>query len=344
MKKAVALLALLTLLFCLTGCFGKPSEGKTNATAQKGEQMMREWLASRYPDAELVSAEPYVFHNLGIAPYTLTNTVSGTFRSGGKEQSYWLDTSDGTVYFEGSDETAEELGALCAPYVAEVLGLGGDCEVVAGQGAYFDIGVREQPNLLPADFVRSGGTLESLVRSPQTRPAITVSVAYRVSDAFDVSCVTFAEARRVLQEYGLLLDAVVRNGSEEAVLSADSVAYQRMAFADLEDFRVWMPVYERDERLKSTGEVETKITERDASRDLVVERTADGFYRPSFPNGWFPALIYAYDGSEMLRHTYYYVSDNDQIVEMEWRETERGWQLGSDDNYLSDTRSFAELK
>ena len=29
MKKAVALLALLTLLFCLTGCFGKPSEGKT---------------------------------------------------------------------------------------------------------------------------------------------------------------------------------------------------------------------------------------------------------------------------------------------------------------------------
>lgn len=337
MKKAVALLALLTLLFCLTGCFGKPSEGKTNATAQKGEQMMREWLASRYPDAELKSAEPY----------GSTALVSGTFQNGDEKQKYWLDTLGGTVYFEQSEETMEQLGALCAPYMADALGLGGQYEV-ATTGVYIDIGVRAangiRPNVLPADFVRSGKPLESFIRSPKERPTLTADISFRVPDGFDVSHITLAETRQAINERNLAFEYfTVESGSEEIELRPEHAVYKRMGFGDLPDFRVWMPVYERDERLKSTGEVETKTTEREVGRDLIVERASDGFYKPNFPNGWFHALVYAYEGSEMLRHTYYYVSDNNRTVELEWRETERGWQLGSDDNYLSDTRSFAEL-
>jgi hypothetical protein len=46
----------------------------------------------------------------------------------------------------------------------------------------------------------------------------------------------------------------------------------------------------------------------------------------------------------MPQHTYYYVSDNDKIVELEWQETERGWRLGSERTYLSDLHPFAEMK
>ncbi len=345
----LALLLAAFLAFSLAGCMSGPKESEKNAARQKGEQMMREWLDCTLPDAELVSAEPYVFHNLGVAPYELMDMVSGTFRRGGKEQSYWLDTVSGAVYFEQGEETEGELRELCATYAAEALGLGGGWEVSDRYGVYMDVGIRSTaytpPVLLPAEFVLSGASLEGFVRSPKARPAITVSLTYRVPDGFDVSRVTFAEARRVLDDCGLLLDFfTVENGSEETVLRAGSAKYTRMGFGDLPDFRVWMPVYERRETLNArTGEVETEVTERDAVRDLAVERTADGFYRTSFPNGWFPALVYAYDGSEMLRHTYYYVSDNNKTVEVEWRETARGWQLGSNDNTLSDTRPFAEL-
>ncbi len=346
-RRLAPLLLAALLALALAACTGKSAESGEDAVRQKGGQMMQEWLDRRYPGAELVSAEPYVFHNLGVAPHELTDTVSGTFRYRGAEQSYWLDTASGVVYFEQSGETAERFGALCGDYAADALGLGGDYSVSVNSGAYIDIGVNanERPNLLPADFVLSGAALEDFVFSPKGRPAITVEIQYRVPDGFDVSRITFAQAQRVREEYGLLLDVAVRNGSEEAVLSGDRAEYRRMAFGDLPDFRVWMPVYERRERLNErTGETETQITERDVSRDLVIERTADGFYKPKFPNGWFRALVYAYDGSEMLRHTYYYVSDNNRTVELEWQETERGWQLGANDNYLSDTRPFAELK
>ncbi len=345
----LALLLAAFLAFSLAGCMSEPKESEKDAARQKGEQMMREWLDRTLPGAELVSAEPYVFHNLGVAPYELTDLVSGAFRRGGEEQSYWLDTASGAVYFEQGEEAEGELRELCAAYAAEALGLGGGWEVSDRYGVYMDIGVKstsfEPPVLLPAEFALSGASLESFVRSPKARPAITVSLSYRVPDGLDVSRVTFAQARRVLDECGLLLDFfTVENGSETVELRAGSAAYTRMGFGDLPDFRVWMPVYERKETLSArTGEVETEITERDVSRDLVVERTADGFYRPSFPNGWFPALVYAYDGSEMLRHAYYYVSDNNKTVEVEWHETARGWQLGSNDNTLSDKRPFAEL-
>jgi hypothetical protein len=105
-----------------------------------------------------------------------------------------------------------------------------------------------------------------------------------------------------------------------------------------------MPVYERKETLDGkTGRIETKITERDVNHDLIVERTADGFYTPKFPNGYFYANLYAYEGSEMLRHTYYYVSDNEKTVELDWEETERGWRLGSESNHLSESHPFAEM-
>ncbi len=348
MKKAGALLALLALVFCLAGCFGEQyTEKEKDAVQQKGDQQIREWLDKTYPGAELVSVEPYVRHNLGVSPYELTDTVFGTFRRSGEEQKYWLDTASGTVYFEQSDETARELGGLCAACAAEALGLGG-CEPDENASAYIDIGAGSHsyapPNVLPADFVLSGETLESFVRSPKGRGAITVSLTCRVPDEFDVSRVTFAEARRVLDEYGLLLDGfTVEDGNETALLRADGAGYTRMEFRDLPDFRVWMPVYEREETLDGkTGRIETKITERDVGRDLVVERTADGFYLPKFPNGYFYANVYAYEGSEMLRHTYYYVSDNNRTVELDWEETERGWRLGSESNHLSESHPFAE--
>ncbi len=348
MKKTGALLALFALVLCLAGCFGERYTDKEKDAAQKkGEQMMREWLSVRYPGAELESAEPYVRHNLGVSPYELTDAVSGTFRYRDTEQKYWLDTASGVVYFEQSEETAEELRALCAAYAAEALGLG-DFEAADGALAYIDIGAESAsyapPDILPADFVLSGAPLRDFVYSPKGRPVITVNAAYRVPDGFDVSRVTLAEARRVLGDYGLLLCCAVRNGSEEAELDGDSAGYTRMEFRDLTDFRVWMPVYERKEELDGkTGEVKTKTTERELGRDLVVERAADGFYKPEFPNGWFHALVYAYEGSEALRHTYYYVSDNNRNVELSWRETERGWQLGADDAYLSESHPFKEL-
>ena len=351
MKKTNALLALLALLLCLAGCFGRQySEKEETAVRQKGEQMMREWLARTYPEAELVSVEPYVSHNLGVAPYELTDAIYGTFRSGGGEQSCWLDTASGVVYFEQDEETAEQLRELCAAYAAEALGFGDGCEINGNVSAYIDIGASSAsdapPDILPADFVRSGGTLEDFVRSPKERPAITVDFTCRVPDAFDVSSITFAQTRRILSEYGLLLDRVTAEGGDEyAELRAGRVTYQRMEFRDLSDFRVWMPVYERVEKLDgSTGKVETTTVERDAGRDITIERAEDGFYKPEFPNGWFPAQLYACEGSEMPRHTYYYVSDNDKIVELEWQETERGWRLGSERTYLSDLHPFAEMK
>ncbi len=343
-RLALMLAALLAL--SLSGCMGEPTESEKDAARQKGEQLMRAWLERALPGAELVSAEPYVFHNLGVAPYELTDAVSGTFRYDGVERAFVLDTADGTVYFEQSDETVDRLRELCASYAAEALGLGGEYTVSAGRGAYFDIGMgTERQNLLPADFVLSGGTLESLVRSPKERPAITVSLTYRVPDEFDVSRITLAESRRAMEEYGLLFRGLsVKDGSEETTLEIDGAAYRRMDFGEAPDFRVWMPVYEREERLNGkTGKTETTIAERDVPRDLAVERGTDGFYKVSFPNGYFHALAYAYEGSEMLRHTYYYISDNGKTVELAWRETERGWQLGGDDSYLSETHPFTEL-
>ena len=60
-------------------------------------------------------------------------------------------------------------------------------------------------------------------------------------------------------------------------------------------------------------------------------------------NGYFYANLYAYEGSEILRHTYYYVSDNGKTVELDWEETERGWRLGSESNHLSESHPFAEM-
>ncbi|MBQ9459365.1 MAG: hypothetical protein IJU66_05470 [Oscillospiraceae bacterium] len=347
MKKASALLLLLSLVLSLTGCMGERyTDEEEDAVRQRGEQMMREWLDAKYPGAELASVEPYIWHNLGISAYKLTDTVSGTFRCGDGEQKYWLDTASGIVYFE-RDDAAEALEELCASCAAEALGLGG-CEADGGTRAYIDISATTEsgapPNVLPADFVLSGASLESFVRSPQGRPAITVDAVYRVPDGFDVSGVTLERAQRVLGDYGLLLRCTVKSGSEEAVLKADRAVYTRAEFRDLPDFRVWMPVYEREESLdKKTGEVKTRIVEREIGRDLTVERGEDGFYKPNFPNGWFHALVYAYDGSEMLRHTYYYVSDNDRSVELDWQETERGWRLGATDTYLSESHPFREL-
>ncbi len=141
MKKAGALLALMALVFCLAGCFGEQyTEKEKDAAQQKGEQMIREWLDKTYPGAELVSVEPYVRHNLGVSPYELTDTVFGTFRHNGEKQKYWLDTASGVVYFEQSDETAEELGELCTAYAAEALDLGGGFEAADCANAYIDIG------------------------------------------------------------------------------------------------------------------------------------------------------------------------------------------------------------
>ncbi len=344
--KGTRILLSLALLFVLllAGCKSY-SKGDEDAVRRKGEQMMRDWLENAYHGVELVSATPFVARD--PSGDSLTDFVYGTFRYRGEEQAYWLDTASGAVYFEQSGESARELSELCGAYAAEALGLGDGCAIDAA-GASVDVGVRQpsgaRPAVLPAEFVLSGTSLESYVRSPEARPPLVFTVSFRVPDAFDVSGVTLAEARRALDERGLLIEyAAVENGSESLTLRGDRAAYQRMGFADLPDFRVWMPVYEREETVdRKTGRVAARVTERDASRDLAVERAADGFYRPKFPNGWFPAVVYAYDGSEMLRHEYCYVSDNNMVVDLAWTKTERGWSLG--DTPLSESHPFTEKK
>ena len=351
MKRAGALLALLALLACLAGCTGEQyTEKEENAARQKGEQMMREWLAQKLPDAELVSAEPYIFHHLGVAPYQLTELVSGTLRSGGREQNYWLDTSSGAVWFEQSAETMDALGKLCAETVAEALGLGSCRTTDAAVG--YDIGVLEQPDVLPAEFVLSGKALEEFLRSPDGRPALSASLWYLAPDDFSLAGFTLADTRRALDEvlykYGIQASAVVENGNEYAALSSGQVHYMREGFIDLPDFRVRATVYDRTETVDAAGKTTTEVTERGAS-DLAVERTADG-WKTSFPNGFFQTAIYAYDGSEMLERAYVWLKEpnaaNDYDKPLQWKETDLGWALCFTDRDelcgLSDKHVLAE--
>ena len=350
-KRVGALAALLALLVCLAGCTGEQyTEKEENAARQKGEQMMREWLAQKLPSSELVSAEPYIFHHTGVAPYQLTELVSGTLRSGGQEQKYWLDTSSGAVWFEQSAETMDALGKLCAETVAEALGLD-SCQTTDASVSY-DIGVLEQPDVLPAEFVLSGKALEEFLRSPDGRPVLPASLSYLAPDDLSLDGFTLADTRRALDEvldkYGIQASVGVKNEDEFVILSAGQVAYTREGFIDLPDFRVRATVYESREAVDAAGKTTTEVIERGAS-DLAVERTADG-WKTSFPNGFFQTEIYAYDGSEMLERAYDWLKEpnaaNDYDKPLQWKETGYGWALCFTDRDelcgLSDKHVLAE--
>jgi len=353
MKRAGALLVLLALLACFAGCMGEQyTQREKDSAQQKGEQMMREWLELTLPGAELVSVEPYVFHNLGVAPYQLTELVSGTLRNGAQEQRFWLDTSCGEVWFEQSGETMDALGALGGAYVAEALGLGGSWQLTGAQ-VHYDIGVLEQPDVLPAELVLSGKTTEEILRAEDGRPPLPASFSYRVPDDFSLSGFTLDEAQRaldvLLSRYGMQASADVHNGSEMVALSAEQAYYTREGFIDLPDFRVRATVYERRETLDAeTGKTASEIIERGAS-DLVVSRTADG-WTTSFPNGYFSTAVYAYDNSEMPRHAYVFLKEpgvsNDYDRPLAWKETDLGWALCFTDRdqicFLSDKHVLAE--
>ena len=332
-KRTLALcLAALVFAAALLGCTGnKYTEDEKAAAEEKGRKMMQQWLERELPGAELLSAEPYVYHNPGLAPYKLTDLVSGAFRQDGREQAYWLDTAGGRVWFEQSEETMAELAELCAAYAAEALGLEkGAWELSAAQ-AYFNIGVRERPRLLPADFILSGRTLEEFLRAPKERPPLSVSFSYFVPGETSLERFTLADIRRVLDEYGLEGSVCLDNVCETAALNAGKARYERWGFLDLPDFRVWAEVFERSEKADpETGEITVETLEWDAQRDLLVERTAEG-WTTTFPNGYFFARVYAYDDSPLLEQTLVWRAEGEGQSESDralyWKETDLGWAL-----------------
>lgn len=354
MKRAIALVALAALLCCLAGCMGSNyTEGEKDAAGKKGEKMMSEWLERSLPGAELVSAEAYISHYTGVAPYKLTDLVTGTLSYGGEEQTYWLNSTSGEVWFEQSEETMDALSALCGAYAAKALGLEG-CLLV-GHSARYYIGAVEQPNVLPAEYVVSGKTPEDFLRSPEGREALPCTLSYSAPDDFALSDFALADTCRALEGlrdgYGIEATVDVLNGSEYLVLGLNRAYYTRQGFIDLPDFRVRATVCERVESVDpETGKVTTEITERGAS-DLSVERTADG-WKTGFPNGYFNTEIYAYDGSDMLEHEYVLLKDpdaaNDYDKPLAWKKTDLGWALCFTDRdevcYLSDRHELAEKK
>lgn len=328
-------LAALLFAAAFLGCTGNQyTEDEKAAAGEKGRKMMQEWLERELPGAELLGAEPYIFHNPGLAPYKLTDLVSGTFRKDGQEQAYWLNTSSGEVWLEQSRETMEELEKLCSECAAEALGFhSGDYRYESESGGvYFDIGVRDRPlMLLPAGFVLSGKTLEEFLRAPNERPALNVSLCYSVPDEVSLAGFTLADFRRVLEEYGLEGSVCLDNGSESLSMDAGEVRYERWGFLDLPDFRVWAAVTERSEKADpETGEITAETLELDAQRDLAVERTAEG-WKTTFPGGYFFARVYAYDDSPLLEQTLVWRAEgegqSDGDRPLYWKETDLGWAL-----------------
>ena len=332
-KRSLALwLAALVFAAALLGCTGnRYTEDEKAAAEEKGRKMMQEWLERELPGSELLSAEPYVFHKPGLAPYKLTELVSGAFRQGGREQAYWLDTASGRVWFEQSEETMAALAEVCAAYAAEALGLA-DCawEVSAAQ-VYFNIGVLERPRLLPAEFLLSGRTPEEFLRAPKERPPLTVSFSYLVPENVSLERFTLADFRRVLDACGLEGSVYLDNGSESVSMNAGKARYERWGFLDLPDFRVWAAVAERSEKADpETGEITAETRELDAQRDLLVERTAEG-WKTTFPGGYVFARVYAYDDSPLLERELVWRAEGEGRSENDrslyWKETELGWAL-----------------
>ena len=352
MRKLWAVLACLALLACFASCTGhRYTEKEKEAAQKKGEEMMQAWLEKELPGAELLSAEPYIFHRLGIAPYELTDIVSGSVRQEGRELRCWMDTGSGEVWIEQSGETMDELGRLCGVLVAEALGFGEGYEITEAR-AEFEIGVLERPPVLPAAFVLSGGSLEEFLRAPGERPALSVSLSYLLPEEASLSRFTLADMRRVLEENGLTGSVYAENTFEEVSLSADKADYKRWGFLDLPDFRLFAALFERRETVDpETGETVTEITELDADRDLRVERTAEG-WKTSFTNGYFTAFVYAYDGSELLEREYIWRETpgavNGYDKPLEWKENALGWALCFRDSgvvcSLSEEHEIAEVK
>ena len=341
-RASALLLAALLLAASLLGCTGKKyTDDEKEALRDKGKQMMQEWLNRELPGAELLSTEPYVRHNPGVAPYVLTELVSGTYRHGGQEQRYWLDTACGRVYLEQTGEIVDRLREACCAYAAEALGLGEDYETDPGanNAAWLDIGVPEAKDPLPAEFVLSGRTPEEFVRDPGSRDVLKVMFCYSVPETADLSGIGMETVLRMKNEYGLLAyNLLVESRSESVYLFPDRVTYDRYGMEDLADFRIFLTKVERREKLDpATEEITAEIEEFDPDRDLAADRTEDG-WKFSFPNGWSAVSVYAYEDSELLQKQLVSRKDpadpGDRDAELSWTETAWGWTLCDANGYL----------
>ena len=195
--------ALLASVVCLSGCFMPKSmyeQADADQVTAKGNEMMQTWLTENMPDAELTECAAYIVMSLYDGNEYLSDYASGYIRTG-EENTEFMITVSGAVYFRTDPETQSKLNESAEAYIQEITGLA----AAKGENHYIlcnvmvpvrdGDSVNEIPGVeyfgsqwfgvyvLPADTDTEN--LDAFVRDPASRPMLEIHGNFLLPEGAD---------------------------------------------------------------------------------------------------------------------------------------------------------------
>ena len=377
LKRHLLLLPLvLSVLFALSGCHGPQyKEAEKEALEQNGEAMMQAWLDEQMKGSKVLTAEADVYM-YPSGPHYLTDYVAGTMDDGGTVRDYLINTKTGAVYLIHDGELLSE---VCLDYAFENLGLDEYRDACRADSPSASMWLPDSgnsyaatensgtgiwmPGELALSLENAAGesgtdgqreTLESFVRSPESRGPIQFGCTIRVPDEVELEQYNMAYWLKQQEENGVVFENLYLSDAFENISTySGRASYERNGFRTIEepDISILMKEAYWVEKKGKNG-IEVEEGRENNLSDLSFQKTEKG-YLVTFPDydHIFDFSIYAGEESEFRKHRYHcredreaYLSPGSKISGDRYFEEDLYWKEAGEDGYLlTDEKGFRKL-
>jgi len=362
-KKIFLFIAFVLSFFVfLAGC-KQYEQDNAEHISEKGAEMMQTWLNDNMPDAEMTECSAFIQNLKYSGREYLTDYAVGQLSLHGEQTAFAIDTVNGDIYFENDQKVEEKLNEIAAEFLYETMRISpqGETDYLK---CYVLAPFRDENHELKAyqfdygfDFGLPAGVedLEAFVRNPASRPLLYVQANITVSDETDIAAYDFAAFEKLSEECGMLFGYIsVENSTQKSQRETrewvtNTGFYEYGRWIECEGFYIDGRIRVRnEERNDLTGEMTVLDRRFDPQKDLVFEKTENGYHYYLPNEDWQDEVFYirASVGAEILEYNYveYFCTDVDDFISGKYdydKEdgTELIWRKQSNGDYVLSLKS-----
>jgi len=329
--KAIFLFLFLIIL-SLSGCeTQKYDESEAEGVITSGNAILKDWLSSNMPGAEIISSKVDEFAYPGGGKHYLNGYVSGELQNGEEIFDYTVSTKTGQVYLSCD---LEVFGDIAYEYILDALGFS-EMQTIDDYAVWLELpycyeGESKEYSLrntlqiyhvLPAEIallipdygeetdlaVEAVSKIREYIENPVNRDLLGITLWGKVAEEIDLKQYGLQKIHSLRYDNGIYLYNFSFYDSDESIDGSAWLSdYSRREWVEKDDglvMRAEMESFGDTEDTKSPDAIKHEVYSYSAD-DIVVENAETGFkLHPAKDKG--PSYyLYAKEGSPYLAHSF----------------------------------------